>query len=84
MQDITAVLMGDPAARNIREPSPRERDRRPLREWTSIWSDLEVGDRERGLSHGRANDGRNWLRKRYREGVIHRLPNGTYDLVRTE
>jgi len=35
------------------------------------------------MSGGRANDGRNWLRKRGRDGRVYRMVDGTYDLVRT-
>ena len=83
MQDITARLMGDPAARFTREPTTRERNIRPLREWTSVWAQLEVGDRQMGLSQGRAQDGRSWLRKHGRDGRSSRTIHGTYVLVRT-
>lgn len=82
--DITAYLMGDPQARFTREPTTRERDRPgPMHEWTSRWSKLKVGDRELGLSQGRASDGRNWLRKHGRDGIASRAVDGTYSLVRT-
>ena len=82
--DITAYLMGDPAARWTREPTTRERERRPVwGEWTSIWSELEIGERMCGLSQGRAGDGRSWLRKHGRDGKAYRMVDGTYDLVRT-
>jgi len=81
--DLTSFFMGDPAARWTREPTTRERDRRPLREWTSVWAELDVDDRARGLSQGRASDGRNWLRKHGRDGIASRMPDGTYTLVRT-
>lgn len=83
VRDITSVLMGDPAARFTREPTTRERDRRPLREWTSVWSELEVGDRSPGLSQGTAMDGRTWLRKHGRDGISYRTIDGTYTLTRT-
>lgn len=84
--DIAPLLMGDPGTSFRRPPTDKERVRAihiNYGVWTSRWSRLEVGDSIYDLSRDKAYDGRNWLRKRYRDAVIWRALDGSYQLRRT-